>query len=156
MKNTLNFPRPMAEARPWELVARDAAWAEPEISNYYEGFEAFERLEAVDLNIDGPTDLAVAFVMRAPNADRYIEIMLPDVSGNWAYAGWLPYSFHDDPASDEGREYLVESASMHSHFLLSFDNGATRVNFGLSAYSVGGVGRYSILLAEAMNFKIAA
>lgn len=156
MTNTLNFPRSMEKARGFELAARDAAWNEPEIQNYYESKDAFELLEAVDLNIDAETGIAVAFVVRAPNNDRYVEIMVRDVSGEWAYAGWLPFSFHDDPASDGGRRYRVETASMSRHYLLSFDNGASRVNFGLSAYGVAGVGGYSMLLAGALNFKRAA
>lgn len=147
MKNTLNFPRLMVDARPFELAALDAAWGEPEVYDYYESKDSFERLEALYLNTDANVGIAVAFVGRTPNNDRFIEIMVPDVSGKWAYAGWLPYEYHDDPFSDGGISYRVETASMNSHFLLSFDNGATRVNFGLSAYGVVGVGRYTELVA---------
>lgn len=156
MTNTLNFPRPIKDARDFELEALDAAWANPEVNLFYESKDAFERLEAVKLNTDPAVGIAVAFVVRAPNGDRYVELMVRDVSGDWAYAGWLAYAYHDDPVSSEGIEYRVETASMNSHFLLSFDNGATRVNFGLSAYGVTGVGRYTALMAAAASFKSAA
>ena len=156
MANTFNFPRPISEARPFEVEALEAFWAIPSNAIYYGTIDAVERLEAVHLNTDASVGISVAFLVRAPNNDYWIEIMVRDVSGEWAHAGWLAYSFHDDPASDGGRVYRIETASMNSHYLVSFDNGASRVNFGLSAYGVAGVGSYSLLMANAVDFKPAA
>lgn len=156
MTNTLNFPRTMAQARVFELAARDAIWNYDEVKDFYEGKDSFERLEAVRLNIDPDIGIAVAFVVRAPNNDRFVELAVRDVTDHWAYAGWLPYEYHDDPFSYGGIKYRVETASMNDHFLLSFDNGATRVNFGLSEYGVSGVGRYTTLMTAARNLKRAA
>ena len=156
MTNTLNFPRTMAEARAFELAALDEIWKDADVGGFYESKGSFERLEAVYLNIEADIGIGVAFVARAPNNDRFIELALRDVTGKWAYSGWLPYEYHDDPFSHGGISYRVETASMNSHFLLSYDNGATRVNYGLSAYGIAGVGRYTMLTADARNLKRAA
>lgn len=153
MKNTLNFPRTMAEARAFELAALDEIWKDAEVNGFYESKGSFERLEAAHLNIEADVGIAVAFVARAPNNDRFIELALRDVTGKWAYAGWLPYEYHDDPFSYGGISYRIETASMNSHFLLSYDSGATRVNFGLSAYGIAGVGRYNMLMAGSLELK---
>tara|TARA_R110002020_G_scaffold113503_8_gene261018 strand:+ start:624 stop:1136 length:513 start_codon:yes stop_codon:yes gene_type:complete len=151
IENILEFKRSIGEARPFEIAARDKAFEISDIADFYDGPAAFERLETVALNVDG--SFAVLFLARAPNNDQFIEIMLPDVSGEMSYAGYLGYAFHDDPTSSEGTEYRVEIASMNSHHLISFDNGATRVNFGLSDYGVAGVGQYAILVAQRIGLR---